>query len=416
MADNHRGSRGYPPRETSDGSSYPPPPDDESDRRRQYPLPSGPPSSMSLPPMSAYQPVAPPPPPAAMYPPDPRYPDPRYAQDQRAWPSEPPATANGYAPPAEPRYPPPPSSDRRPYDDRSRYEGPRQYDEHSRQYDRPAYPDPYYGTQADAQRPAPYAYAPYAPQHGYQYPPQQQPPPQQPQAAPRQRTSIACRYCRKRKIRCSGYANTPNGKCTNCDKLKIDCVFQPVSSNASTAFVPVSAIAGGVPPGTLLYGAYGQPLAPTSGQSGPGPQTYSVTPSDYPPPPAHSPTTSQYPPLDDRERDMARRRTRPPEDGHDLRLPPPNYPKDDDPRRRSPSSNHSNGTPPMAYHSYPPTGYDQGPSDAARRTSPTGPPPTSQPAANPMSLNHLIGSPESRDRGPGRDIDRSMLGKLDRRR
>ncbi|EFX04918.1 c6 zinc finger domain containing protein [Grosmannia clavigera kw1407] len=93
---------------------------------------------------------------------------------------------------------------------------------------------------------------------------------QPPESAPRQRTSIACKYCRKRKIRCSGYQNTPDGKCTNCKKTGNDCVFQPVSSTTSTAFVPVSAIQGGVPPGTPLYGAFGQPLGPNGGR-GPAP-------------------------------------------------------------------------------------------------------------------------------------------------
>ena len=72
-------------------------------------------------------------------------------------------------------------------------------------------------------------------------------------------------------IRCSGYQNTPDGKCTNCKKTGNDCVFQPVSSTTSTAFVPVSAIQGGVPPGTPLYGAFGQPLGPNGGRGPNGP-------------------------------------------------------------------------------------------------------------------------------------------------
>ncbi|KAL2161136.1 hypothetical protein VTH06DRAFT_8355 [Thermothelomyces fergusii] len=165
------------------------------------------------------------------------------------------------------------------------------------------------------------------------------PPPHlaQPQSAPRQRTSIACRYCRKRKIRCSGYTTTSNGKCTNCDKLRIDCIFQPVSTNASAAFVPVSAVPGGVPPGTPLYGAYGQPLPPH----------------------------------------------------------PPNHPVDDDPRRRSPASMSSSGTPPAAQSS-------------PGRSMP--PQPKVQP--NQMSLDNLV---IPGPRAVVNDIDRNMLGRLNRR-
>jgi hypothetical protein len=43
-----------------------------------------------------------------------------------------------------------------------------------------------------------------------------------------------------------------------------ECIFQPVSSSSSTAFIPVSAVPSGVPPGTQLFGAYGQPLSPNS--------------------------------------------------------------------------------------------------------------------------------------------------------
>ena len=223
-------------------------------------------------------------------------------------------------------------------------------------------------------------------------------------------------------IRCSGYANTTNGKCTNCDKLRIDCVFQPVSSNSSTAFVPVSAVPGGVPPGTPLYGAYGQPLPPASGQA-PPPRGY---PPPLPPPEyntsPHSPT-GQYPLYDDR--DGTRRRTRPPEDDHALRLPPPNYPSDEDPRRRSPASNHSHGTPPTAYHQYHHSGsYEHDRTPTPHRNSPGGlptPAPSQAPSqasasSNPMSLDHLMDH-DTRDRNSasGSDIDQSMLGRLNRR-
>ncbi|KAK6858603.1 hypothetical protein PG995_004508 [Apiospora arundinis] len=46
----------------------------------------------------------------------------------------------------------------------------------------------------------------------------------------------------------SGYANSLGGKCTNCTKMNQECIFQPVSSSAPTAFVLVSALQNGIPP------------------------------------------------------------------------------------------------------------------------------------------------------------------------
>ncbi|OBT50180.1 hypothetical protein VE04_09736 [Pseudogymnoascus sp. 24MN13] len=60
------------------------------------------------------------------------------------------------------------------------------------------------------------------------------------QTAPRQRTAIACRYCRRRKIRCSGFEDNPTGKCQNCQRFQQECIFTPVSSQAQ-AFVPAHA-------------------------------------------------------------------------------------------------------------------------------------------------------------------------------
>jgi hypothetical protein len=221
-----------------------------------------------------------------------------------------------------------------------------------------------------------------------------------------------------------------------------------VSSNSSAAFVPVSAVPGGVPPGTPLYGAYGQPLPPATAGAPQG-RPYPYPPSDYTPP-MHSPTGSSFAPYD--EKDAGRRRTRPPEEEHSSRPPPPNYPHDDDPRRRSPISVHSNGTPPAGYH-HP---YQQSPYDRERpsssghsspgrpmqpqpplRNSQAGPqsqmqqpqlapqqkgqpqpPPSGYP--NPMSLDNLMG-PGPRGGGGGaggaavNEIDRSMLGRLNRR-
>lgn len=89
--------------------------------------------------------------------------------------------------------------------------------------------------------------------------------------APRQRTAIACRYCRRRKIRCSGFETSQDGRCTNCIRLNKECRFIPVSTQAQ-AFFPAQVAyphlrnqqAGGrgSNPGMTLYGAHGQPLPP----------------------------------------------------------------------------------------------------------------------------------------------------------
>lgn len=118
------------------------------------------------------------------------------------------------------------------------------------------------------------------------------------QPAPRQRTAIACRYCRRRKvnrprsyvpplplsgrltihkIRCSGFEASEDGRCTNCQRFQQECIFTPVSSQAQ-AFVPAHTAyphlrnTGGIPPQRggrsiypqqgppVIYGAHGQPL------------------------------------------------------------------------------------------------------------------------------------------------------------
>ncbi|KAJ1325564.1 RNA polymerase II-specific transcription factor-like protein [Microdochium nivale] len=229
------------------------------------------------------------------------------------------------------------------------------------------------------------------------------------QSAPRQRTSIACRYCRRRKIRCSGYQNSPGGKCTNCIKMNQECIFQPVSSSSSTAFVPVSALQNGViPPGTQLFGAYGQPLAVPSGISTGGPPPgYQGDNRSYEQP-LPSPTGSYGSFTDDRS-DSSRRRPRPPDEDHGMRLPPPsNFPPDDN-RRRSPSSSSPGYLQPYqaapAQHG-PPPAYDN--RTPPPRGSPTGGQPAGPPASV-MSLGSIM------DSGPGRDIDTNMLGRLNRR-
>ncbi|KAJ9631979.1 hypothetical protein H2203_000380 [Taxawa tesnikishii (nom. ined.)] len=111
--------------------------------------------------------------------------------------------------------------------------------------------------------------------------------PYPPQPAPRQRTAIACRYCRRRKIRCSGFDQSEDGRCTNCQRFSQECVFTPVSAQTQ-AFVPAAAlnryqgVQGGPPP--QLYGAYGQPL----------PQAHQLR-EPYPPPPGQQPQQHPYP-------------------------------------------------------------------------------------------------------------------------
>ncbi|KAI2639431.1 hypothetical protein GGS21DRAFT_538148 [Xylaria nigripes] len=226
------------------------------------------------------------------------------------------------------------------------------------------------------------------------------------QSAPRQRTSIACKYCRRRKIRCSGYANSPGGKCTNCIKMNQECVFQPVSSTSSTAFVPVSALPGGVPPGVTLYGAYGQPLAQQT--SYPPAPSYQAAPTQHFDQPSPTNSTGSY---WDGGHENGRRRPMTTEDDHMVRLPPPNTFPDDNSVRRSPS----NGSPGrlQAFNSSQPQtipprqGYDNRPSPP--RGSPSGAPASSASGSSVMNLENLMSS-----NSPGNDIDQNMLGRLNR--
>jgi hypothetical protein len=158
-----------------------------------------------------------------------------------------------------------------------------------------------------------------------------------------------------------------------------ECVFQPVSSSSSTAFIPVSAVPGGVPPGTPLYGAYGQPLAPqahpyTQGgpqqqQQPPPPGHYYQHPPQGPPPhqghpghqypgppmqqgpPAQSPSESSYSYTSatrtEEGSQAGRRRRRSSEDQDEsYRLPPPRVgATEEEPRRRSPAEFSSRSSP-----------------------------------------------------------------------
>ncbi|KAI5778723.1 putative C6 transcription factor [Geopyxis carbonaria] len=111
-------------------------------------------------------------------------------------------------------------------------------------------------------------------------PPYQYPQHYHQQPAPRQRTAIACRYCRRRKIRCSGFETSPDGRCANCMRFNQECVFTPVSSQTQ-AFVPAHALVVGR--SSQLYGPQGQPLPA-------GYQAQGLEYHSHPPPPAtHQP-------------------------------------------------------------------------------------------------------------------------------
>ncbi|KAI1392190.1 uncharacterized protein F4822DRAFT_389891 [Hypoxylon trugodes] len=412
MAEDRR-HRGQPLRhDQTDDSQYPPVPGEEDDRARaipyHHPRPQMATSTVRLPsiqdPHGAYGPSGgrgwdpraggygpspsstngyPPPPSSAQAPPPTAY--------------SPPSAGSAYPPPgsSHPSYLPPvhaPASD-----PRTNYPDPR-----TAQYF-PGYstPGPYdFAYRGD--RGAPGAYPEYA-RGGHAGAAVMQ------QSAPRQRTSIACRYCRRRKIRCSGYQNSPGGKCTNCIKMNQECVFQPVSSSSSTAFVPVSALPNGIPPGTQLFGAYGQPLAGPSNLASAGSYQTANPQYDQPLP---SPTGS-YGSFSEERSEAGRRRPRPSEDEHGVRLPPPNTFPDDNPRRRSPSSSSSpSHLQPLSQLQPQPAsyaGYDN--RTPPPRGSPSGAPAGPSTASSVMSLENIMGT------GPpsSNDIDQKMLGRLNRR-
>ncbi|KAJ3572566.1 hypothetical protein NPX13_g5008 [Xylaria arbuscula] len=226
------------------------------------------------------------------------------------------------------------------------------------------------------------------------------------QSAPRQRTSIACKYCRRRKIRCSGYANSPGGKCTNCIKMNQECVFQPVSSTSSTAFVPVSALPNGVvPPGMPLFGAYGQPLA-TGGPSNypPTGANYQATTPHYEQP-LPSPTGSNNSYWEENRAEGTRRRHRL-SDEHGVRLPPPIGFPDDNTRRRSPSSTSPNRLQllqPSHPQPIPHQGFDN--RTPPPKSSPSGAAASSAPGNSVMNLENIMSSNRNED-------DRKMVGRL----
>jgi hypothetical protein len=129
------------------------------------------------------------------------------------------------------------------------------------------------------------------------------------QPAPRQRTAIACRYCRRRKIRCSGFETSPDGRCANCMRFNQECVFTPVSSQSGPiqAFVP--APPGAVSGRTQIYGPHGTPL-PAGYMQGVG--------ADVPhhlPPPLYG-NGSEQPPYASQQPDDRSPHLPPPPTGH----------------------------------------------------------------------------------------------------
>ncbi|KAJ5110167.1 hypothetical protein N7532_002812, partial [Penicillium argentinense] len=241
------------------------------------------------------------------------------------------------------------------------------------------------------------------------------PPPGQPQvvhyqaAAPRQRTAIACRYCRRRKIRCSGFDTSQDGRCTNCIRFNQECMFTPVSSQAQ-AFVPAQVAyphlrnqQGGraSSAGLTLYGAHGQPLPPQQ-------QAESTLP------PPQGIDTSDAGALAQDSTTLIRQTSHPSPPVPDTRhtpLPPPYYPPPPQDRRTSPqqagygydarhsSSPHSSPYPPMT----------QG--------GPT-PPPSSTPggsARGGLNVRDMLNPGNGNDSHGRSSTDSDMLNALNRR-
>ncbi|KAL4911780.1 hypothetical protein BDW62DRAFT_207105 [Aspergillus aurantiobrunneus] len=315
-------------------------------------------------------------------------------------------------PPVDHQYPPPPA----------------QYSPHS-QYppqSNMAAVHPIHAQQDPYRLPPPGAYRPEA--YGQQPPP---PPPSAPgavvyQAAPRQRTAIACRYCRKRKIRCSGFDSNPDGRCSNCIRFNQACMFTPVSAHTQ-AFVPAHAAyphmrngqnqgrPGGEP--VVLYGAHGQPLPPQQ-------QPQSAPDTTLPPPQGMYQYGGAPPPLASVPQDLKPRRG----SGSGFDYPDPTNLAPVTPVTSAPYQ-------PRAAPYYPPPPHDRRPSpqtaypyDSRHSSSPHGspypamhpqnaitPPPNSTPGSAPrngLNVRDMLNPGDN----PGRSsTDSDMLNALDRR-
>ncbi|TAQ84660.1 hypothetical protein B7494_g7017 [Chlorociboria aeruginascens] len=370
----------------------------------------------------------------------------------------PPPGDSRYPPLGDPHYPPPPGESERgrTYHQRTPSSGGNAtlppmatYDS---QYAQPnGYsPDPRAYPQPDPYRSPPQP-GPFRDDRVYQVDYARAPPQQQmsfSQSAPRQRTAIACRYCRRRKIRCSGFENNPEGRCSNCQRFQQDCIFTPVSSQAQ-AFVPAHAVYPGMrnmavgpdgrprpmfPQNTQLYGAHGQPLGSIPVQvNAQGGSPY----NDYAVP---SPTSSYNSFSEDRDRAsqsqvqgqlhaQEQSRKRPQEDPHASILPPPI--PGQPPFKRSDSSGRRHAaeddlrlppvTPTNGAHSasnYSPASSTSSNSNLQPQQSASLPtrgrttPPRTSPAdgrSDPMAIGNIM------ERRPDTEIDRNMLGRLDRK-
>lgn len=195
----------------------------------------------------------------------------------------------------------------------------------------------------------------------------------------------------------------------------------------------------GYPAGTQLFGAHGQPLGPIPPQHSPpqhAPQQQHLSPSSAPYEyPAPSPTSSYSSFADDRgpssthSHAQEQSRKRPQQDPHPSILPPPMpgqpYPRSESAGTRRQAVEDDLKLPPVT-----PTGgsqtaanYSPGSSTSSHSNlqppQPSGhnslsrtPPPRSSPAegrSDPMSLGSIM------ERRPDTEIDRSMLGRLDRK-
>ncbi|KAI9732038.1 MAG: hypothetical protein M1818_007633 [Claussenomyces sp. TS43310] len=250
------------------------------------------------------------------------------------------------------------------------------------------------------------------------------------QSAPRQRTAIACRYCRRRKIRCSGFEQSADGRCSNCQRFQQECIFTPVSSQAQ-AFVPAHAVyphmrnmGVGVdgrprpmmyPQGQQVYGAHGQPLGQV-----PPPQLSGSPYNEY-----HVPSpTGSYSSFTEERGEPSRKRSQ--AEPHPAILPPPvpgqpSYREESGNRR--PAAQDDLRLPPVTPTPGPaaPSNYSPGSSTSPVpglrpppenvSTSSRTPPPRSSPGerADPMSLGSIM------EKGPSTDIDQKMLGRLNRK-
>lgn len=195
------GYRGGPPPEES---AYPPPPgEEEEDRQRHTQYPPPPSAHVTLPPIQdahpAYGRYAP------SAPPDPR--------TQGHYAASPPG-ANGHPPPPAGYQLPPvqPPPDQR-YGVEPRYDYAAQGRGSS--YPPPPPPPEHYNYTYRPSSGSPYGSGPYEYRGA---------PPAPAQAAPRQRTSIACSYCRRRKVSCveCGGQRNPDDLISNLDNHRSD--------------------------------------------------------------------------------------------------------------------------------------------------------------------------------------------------